>query len=352
MKNRIWQHGIVWGCLALAASPCWAQFNGDGESGLEIGVGMAESGEDSKIFLHGIPCTIDLKDATLGQVVDQIQKTNAIKREKGPDERNTPPINLLIPNELKTLKVGDITLTNLLPGIILTSISKSTNRAFTIEPVANGSVLILRPVHQQVIVKAIRVPWMQPLAPRDPVPHRLGVYTPNVDNFIPPAETPANTIGVSESPPVPDSKADVIGVRNEAVQEQKEIAQQKMKELQNAITTVFEMHDKVSGRTLPLPMINTQEQLGMIMLVGSPESVQIASEIINATNPANNGEVQQGHFRGPMGMGFGGGMGMPSGRAGEMNGLPMNARPRRGGDGDAKEPTPANSPQSERLPQN
>ena len=377
MRNRIWQYGIVCGCLALAASPCWAQF-ARGQ-----GVGMAIGDQDSAILSQGMHCTINLKDATLGQVVEQIQKTNGENSQQA-TEGGVPLVDILIPNELKSLKVGDIILTNLQAGVILTSISKSTDGAFSIETVGEGHVLILRPVHREVVVKAIRLPWLDTSELRIGVSavgmtsnNLIGIATPGQpvsgtnapsDQYVPTSPSTYGTV-VEQSPEQKEAAQKELKHQAEerqaqldsALKEQKEKASQKLEELQRAIATIFEMHGEISGHQLPPPKMNIQERLGMIMLIGTPESVQIASEIINATNPANNGEVQQGYgqrlhdhpsLRGPMGMGSGGGMGMPSGRAGRMNGSPMNARPRRAGDEDAKEPTPDNSPQPERRPQN
>jgi hypothetical protein len=290
MRNRIWQYGVVCGCLALAASPCWAQF-GEGR-----GMGLAVGGQDSVILSQGIPCTINLKDATLGQVVEQIQKTNGEYREKAPDD-GIHLVDILIPNELKSLTVGDIVLTNLQAGVILTSISKSTEGAFSIETVGKGQVLILRPVRREVVVKAIRLPWLDTSDLRIGV-SAAGMASNTVIGFATPGQPTADTSGtVIEPPPEQKEEAQKELKRqaeerqaqlDSALKEQKEKASQKLEELQRAIVTIFEMHGEISGRQLPPPKMNIQERLGMIMLIGTPESVQIASEIINATNPENH----------------------------------------------------------------
>lgn len=261
---------------------------------------MADVDPAPVIFRQGIPCTIDLKDATLGQVVEQIQKTNAEKRETNPDEENelgNSPINLLIPDELKTLNVGDIMLTNLKPAVILTSISKSTNRAFTIEEVGQGTVLILRPIHRDVVVKAIRLPWLDTSDLRIGV-SAAGMASNTMIGFATPDQPTAGTSGtvIEQTPEQKEAAQKELKRQAEerqaqldtALKEQKEKASQKLEELQRAIVTIFEMHGEISGHQLPPPKMNIQERLGMIMLIGTPESVQIASEIINATNPENH----------------------------------------------------------------
>ena len=298
MRNRIWQYGVVCSCLALAASPCWAQF----EEG--PGVGRTGGSQDSVIFSQGIPCTIDLKDATLGQVVEQIQKTNGEYREKAPDD-GIHLVDILISNELKSLKVGDIILTNLQAGVILTSISKSTDGAFSIETVGKGEVLILRPVRREVVVNAIRLPWLDTSDLRIGISAAgmasntlIGIATPGQPTAGTYAPSGLGTYGTVIEPTPEQKEAAQKELKrlaeerqaqlDNAVKEQKEKASQKLEELQRAIVTIFEMHGEISGRQLPPPKMNIQERLGMIMLIGTPESVQIASEIINATNPENH----------------------------------------------------------------
>ncbi len=276
MRHRIWTSGVVWSCLALAVSPCWAQgmmggMGGGGGVDNTYGI-QGFSGND-----NGVPCTIDLKDATLGQVVEILQKANVVSE-------NTPePASILIPDKLKALHVGDIMLANVTPSVALASLSKASNGQFSIEAISD-QVFLIRPAHDEVVVKAIRLPWMEPQS------YAGGVMS----------EYPVSLTG-GAALPTPEQQEEAIKKRQAEVEK-------KLSDLMKAIDDVFAMHAKVSGSPLPLPMINKQENLGMIMVVGKPESVEIASEIINATNPNH---VRAASGGGYPGMGMPGGAGMP-----------------------------------------
>lgn len=275
MTNRIWQYGVVWSCLALAVSPCSAQMGG-----MEMGGGGAAvdgiQGYDGSV--EGIRCTIDLKDATLGQVVELIQKTNVVNEEA------IDPVSILIPDKLKELKVGDIVLTNVTPAVALASISKGSHGAFSIEAVSGGLVLVLKSTQEAVVVKAIRLPWME----------QPPIYGASSEGM--------GMMGGVPAPPTPEQRAQALEQHTAQVEE-------KTRNLLTAIDAVFEMHAKLSGRALPAPLIQMQAQLSMVMVVGSPESVQIASEIINATNPDYVPVMPpgMGGMGGAMPMGGGGG---------------------------------------------
>lgn len=290
MSHRIWKYGVVWSCLALAASPSWAQFGGGSGAGGGAAVDGIQ-GYDGSIL--GIRGTIDLKAATLGQVVELIQKTNGVTRIDLPADSSDIPVSILIPDKLKELNVGDIVLTNVTPAVALASISKGSNGAFTIEAVSGGLVLVLKSAQDAVVVKAIRLPWME--------------------------QKPSVSAGMGEMGAMMGggmargSEPETAEQRDEALKQHQIQVKERTQNLLKAIDAVFEMHAKLSGRTLPAPLIQIQAQLSMVMVVGSPESVQIASEIINATNPDYVPTNQPGMGGAEYGIPAGAAYGMPGG---------------------------------------
>ncbi len=247
MTNRLWQSGLVWSCLAFAAGPCWAQFGGGGSGfgGGYTGGGSAVDNHGNGMAAYGVPTTIDLKDATLGQVIDLLRETN-VKSNDYPE-----PVSFMISEKLRDLKVGTIMLSELLPKDALEAISHSTEKAFVIEYISEGRVLVLSPPKHEVVVKAIKLSWMDP--------HQL----PNIGTML----TGRN----GEQTP-------------EAAENEKKRIAQDTEEMLEAVEVAFAMYAEVSGRSLAQPKITVQERLKMVMVVGTPESVQVATEIINATN--------------------------------------------------------------------
>lgn len=269
-----------------------AGYPGGAGSDAMAGMGMGMGGGGLSVdgiqgydgSVEGIRCTINLKSTTLGQVVELIQKTNVVN-ESGED-----PVSVLIPDKLKELNVGDIVLTNVTPAVALASISKGSNGAFTIEAVSGGLVLVLKSAQDAVVVKAIRLPWMEQLPFDSAGMEGRGAGMAGMMGAGGPA------------PQTPEQ-------RDEALKQHESKVEEKTQNLLKAIDAVFEMHAKLSGRALPAPLIQMQGQLSMVMVVGSPESVQIASEIINATNPNYVQAFQPGMRR----MGLGIQMGGPGG---------------------------------------
>ena len=160
------------------------------------------------------------------------------------------------------MKVGDVKLTEVYPQEALEAVAHLASGSFTIEPVAEGKILVVRSATSQVEVKAIRLTWMDEPA------------------FSPDVSMHRGFLG-EQNPEAVAEREKQIAMQLE--QFELRIAR-KTDELLKSIDEIFEVHAKVSNQSLPLPKIMIQRSLGMIMLVGHPESVKIASEIIEATN--------------------------------------------------------------------
>lgn len=281
MSHRIWRVGLVCCCLSLLSPPTWAQFGG----GLSAGPGMNggvgggyPAGQPDIINLvniNGPQMSIDLKAATLGQLVEFIQSSN--KPQTG-QEKDSEVVSILIADELKKLSVGDVMLQQVTAAETLSAISKLTHDAFLIEVVGGGKVLILKPADRKVVVKAIHLSWMDPPAQS---------YVQSMSSMMG---------GEPETPEAYEKR----------LLDHAKSVEMKQAMLMETIEVVFKMHAEVSGQDVKLPKISTQGNLGMMMVVGSPESVEIATEIIEATNsgPARN-RAMGGMGAGGMGMGVG-----------------------------------------------
>lgn len=100
----------------------------------------------------GQPTSIDLKKATLGQVVDALTSSGSPT-----DKEGVKPINVLISDQLREIPVGTIKLNNVYPRAALEGICKLTDGVFLIEEVADGQVLILKELKKPIVVRAIKL---------------------------------------------------------------------------------------------------------------------------------------------------------------------------------------------------
>lgn len=281
MRQRLMQHGLVCCLLVLMARPCMAQFGG-GPGGYG---GMA-----GWPIERGVPTSIDLKDATLGQVVD------ALTTAKGATaEDNGNAVNVLISKELREIPVGTIKLNNVYPRAALEGISKLTDGAFLIEEVADGQVLVLKELKKPIVVRAIKL--QRPAPPNSGAVAMMSMLSGG---------------GAEESEKAALEQAKELEVRYEM----------QIKQTLESVEVAFDLYEKESGTHLSRPKLQIQDQLKMVIAVGTEESVSIAAEIIEASMGTGSGNRRMGGGMGMSSMGDGlmGGSAMGSGYGSGMSG--------------------------------
>ena len=233
MKCPAWHGVFVLAYLALLAAPCWAQ---------------------SEVV------NFDLKEATLGQIVDSLQTQGA------------GPTNILITEKLRSLKIGAIKLTNVRRADALEAISVLSGRSFTVETVnvggGEGGVVVLRPRAVELIVKAVKLQWIEDT--------RKGY---------------ANLGDISDR-----ERQRIEGAEESRLAEHS-------RTMLAAIEEAFLTYENITGRAVGRPEFKVQDRLSLIVIVGPPESVKMAEEIVNASNSL----TAPSHHSGQRDFGGGGG---------------------------------------------
>lgn len=220
----------------------------------------------------GVPTSVDLKDATLGQVVDALTALEPSVANEG-----VQPINVLISDQLRSVPVGTIKLNNVYPRAALEGICKLTEGAFTISEVADGQVLVLKEFRKPVVVRAIKLQRPSP---------------PNAAAMM--SMFGGGGEGESEE-----------AAKERSLLQQKQYESQ-IAEMLKSIDTAFAMYEETSGTSLDRPKLQIQDELKMVIVVGTEESVSIAAEIIEASLGGGSSNRRMG---GGMGMSSMGGMG-------------------------------------------
>lgn len=230
----------------------------------------------------GQPTSIDLKEATLGQVVDALTSSGS------PTEKEAvKPINVLISDQLREIPVGTIKLNNVYPRAALEGICKLTDEAFLIEEVADGQVLVLKELKKPIVVRAIKL--QRPSLPS------VGAMMSMISEG-----------GAEKSEEAAQDQVRALEIRYEM----------QIKQTLESVEVAFDLYEKESGTHLSRPKLQIQDQLKMVIAVGTEESVAIAAEIIEASMGSGSSNRPMG---GGMGMGGMGAMG------GDMMMAPMGS---------------------------
>jgi hypothetical protein len=229
----------------------------------------------------GQPTSIDLKEATLGQVVDALTSSGSPT-----DKEGVKPINVLISDQLREIPVGTIKLNNVYPRAALEGICKLTDGVFLIEEVADGQVLILKELKKPIVVRAIKL-------------QRPSLSPPNVGAMM----SMLSGGGAEKSEEALQDEAKALEVRYEM----------QIKQTLESVEVAFDLYEKESGTHLSRPKLQIQDQLMMVIAVGTEESVAIAAEIIEASMGGGSSNRRMG---GGMGMGGMGGDMMMGGSMG------------------------------------
>lgn len=225
----------------------------------------------------GQPTSIDLKESTLGQVVDALTSS-------GSSAEGVKPINVLISDQLREIPVGTIKLNNVYPRAALEGICKLTDSAFIIEEVADGQVLVLKEPKRPVVVRAIKL--------QRPSPQNVGGMMAMLSGG-----------GGEQSVEAAQERAKELEVRYEM----------QMNQMLESVEVAFDLYEKESGTRLSRPKLQIQDQLKMVIAVGTEESVAIAAEIIEASMGTGASNRRMGG-----GMGMGGMGSMSGGMGGDM----------------------------------
>ena len=219
----------------------------------------------------GQPTSIDLKESTLGQVVEALTSSNS-------SAEGVKPINVLISDQLREIPVGTIKLNNVYPRAALEGISKLTDGAFIIEEVADGQVLVLKEPKRLIVVRAIKLQRPSP---------------PNAGGMM----SMLSGGGAEDSEQAAQEEAKALEIRYEM----------QIKQTLESVEVAFDLYEKESGIHLSRPKLQIQDQLKMVIAVGTEEGVAIAVEIIEASMGGGSSNRRMG-----------GGMGVMGGMGGDM----------------------------------
>ncbi len=220
----------------------------------------------------GQPISIDLKEATLGQVVDALTSSGSPTEKEG-----VKPINVLISDQLREIPVGTIKLNNVYPRAALEGICKLTDGVFLIEEVADGQVLVLKELKKPIVVRAIKL--QRP-------------SLPNAGSMM----SMLSGDGAEKSEEALQDEAKALEIRFEM----------QIQQTLESVEVAFDLYEKESGTHLSRPKLQIQDQLRMVIAVGTEESVAIAAEIIETSMGGGSSNRRMG---GGMGMGGMGAMG-------------------------------------------